>query len=253
MHMWEHGGGAAGPEVGCERGAPRLTSRRTRRPCRPRHRSPVRPHVRSCRVRSPCPPWLVPAAVVRPIRHARGAGVDVHQPTGVAGVVTPHGPGGWGPERRPVGPMPLAWRARADGQLAWGGVPVAIERTGADGPPGCNRLEGRGAVRLGQAPPVQAVPGRQTAVPAAAGRAALVPHGVWRARVIPPVAPRARRDLTRDGRPVIQARVPRMHRGPTRCGRRGAPAPQLPRAWPRGRRAASAAHGTRGRPRWRAG
>jgi transposase len=210
-----------------------------------------------------------------PVMDQACAGVDVHQKTGVAGMLRPDGQGGWDHEIRPCGTMTADVLARCDGRLACGCTHVALERTGDDWTPVFDRLAGRGEGWLVKAQHVKAGPGRQTDVNEAAWRAELLPHGLWRARGIPPVAQRQRRDLRRDRRPVIQARVTLRNRGPTRwadatltraavaseiLGARGGPSWRRgsrvlppPRPSPSGPKAAGAAHGTRGRRPWQAG
>jgi transposase len=146
----------------------------------------------------------------------RCAGLDVPKKTVVAWVLMPAGQGGWGPELRTFGTMTVELRARSDWLLACGCTHVAIESTGDDWKPVFNILEGSGEVWLVNAQHVKAVPGRKTAVKDAAWLAELLPHGLLRARFIPPVAPRERRDLTRDRRTFIQERVTLITRVQTR-------------------------------------
>jgi hypothetical protein len=141
----------------------------------------------------------------------RCAGLDVHKKTVVAGVVTPTAP-----EIRTLSTMTIDVLARSDGLVAYGCTQVAMESTGDDWKPVFNRLEGSFEVVRVHAPHVKAVPGRKTDVKDAAWLAELLPHGLWRASFIPPVAPRARRDLTRDRSPCIRERVTRINRGQTR-------------------------------------
>jgi transposase len=135
----------------------------------------------------------------------------VPKQTVVAWVLTPEGP-----EPRPFGTMTADLLAPADGLLGGGGTHVALERTADDWKPGFNILEGTYAVGLVNAQPGQAVPGRKPAVNDAAGLAERLPPGVLRARGLPPVAPRARRDLTRSRGTVMQARGTRINRGQPR-------------------------------------
>jgi transposase len=151
-----------------------------------------------------------------PVVYGRCAGVDVHQKTVVACVSRPAGRGGWGQGSRPCGTVTVELLALADGLLARGGTPVALERTGDYWPPGCTILEGTCAVWLVNARHVKAVPGRKTEVNEAAWLAAPWPQGWWRAHVIPPVAQRELRDLTRDRSPCSQARVPLINRAQQR-------------------------------------
>jgi transposase len=135
------------------------------------------------------------------VLYARCAGVDVHQKTVVACILTPAGQA-----PRTFGTMTAALLALADRRWACGCPHVAIERTGDYWKPVCNILEGTGEVILVNAQHVKAVPGRKTEVKDAAWLAALLPHGWLRASFIPPVAQRERRDLTRYRSTFIQER-----------------------------------------------
>jgi transposase len=141
------------------------------------------------------------------IMYERGAGLDVHQKTVVACVLTSPGQ-----ETRPFGTMTADVLALADGLLAYGCTHVALESTGDDWKPVFNILEGTCEVVWVNAQHVKAVPGRQTAVEDAAWLAALLPHGLWRASGIPPVTQRELRDLTRYRSTRIQERVPLIDR-----------------------------------------
>jgi transposase len=142
-----------------------------------------------------------------PVIYEWCAGLDVHQKTGVACVLTPDGP-----ETRPFGTMTAALLTLADGLLASGGTPVAMESTGDDWQPVFNLLEGTCEVVLVNAQHVTAVPGRKTDVKEAAWLAARLQHGLLRASVMPPVAQRELRDLTRSRSTFSQERVPLSNR-----------------------------------------
>jgi transposase len=194
----------------------------------------------------------------------------VHKKTVVACVSTPEGQ-----ETRPFGTMTAELLTLADGLLARGCTPVAIESTGDYWKPVFKILEGTYEVVLVNAQHVKAGPGRKTDVKDAAWLAALLQHGLWRASVIPPVAQRERRDLTRYRNPLIQARVTLINRvqklleeahiklaaGPrTSWGSRGgrswrpcSPATPSPRRWPSWPQAACATNGTSEHAPWRAG
>ena len=137
--------------------------------------------------------------------------MDGHQKTVVAWVVTPPAP-----EIRTLSPMTMEVLARSDGLVADGGPPVALERTGDEWKPVFTRRAGSCEVLLVPAPPVNAVPGRKTAVNDAAWLAERLPQGLVRASVLPPGAQRARRDLTRERRPCMRERVTRLKRGQPR-------------------------------------
>jgi transposase len=150
--------------------------------------------------------------VVMQVMYERCAGLDVHQKTVVACVVTPDGQGGWGQEIRTFGTMTVDLLALSDWLLACGCTHVAIESTGDDWKPVFNILEGTCEVILVNAQHVKAVPGRKTDVKDAAWLADLLQHGLLRASFIPPVAQRERRDLTRYRRTCIRERVTLMNR-----------------------------------------
>jgi transposase len=141
----------------------------------------------------------------------RCAGLDVHKKTVVACVVTPEGQ-----EIRTFGTMTAELLTLADWLLISGCTHVAMERTGDDWKPVFNLLEGMFAVLLVNAQHVKAVPGRKTDVKDTAWLAELLPHGLLRASCIPPVAQRERRELTRDRRTFMQARVTLSNRVQTR-------------------------------------
>jgi transposase len=146
------------------------------------------------------------------IMYERCAGLDVHQKTVVACVLTPDRQGGWSQEMRTFGTMTVDWLARSDGLLACGCTHGAIESTGDYGKPVFNILEGIGDVILVNAQHAQAVPGRKTEVKDAAWLAELLPHGLLRASFIPPVAQRELRDLTRYRSTFSQERVTLINR-----------------------------------------
>jgi transposase len=146
-----------------------------------------------------------------PVMDERCAGLDGHQKTVGACVVTPGGP-----ETRTFGTMPAERLALADGLLACGCPHGVIASTGDDWKPGVNSLEGTGEGLLVHAQHAKAVPGRKTDVNAAAWLAARLRHGLWRARGMPPMAQRARRDLACYRRTLRQARVTLIQRGQQR-------------------------------------
>lgn len=137
----------------------------------------------------------------------RGAGVDVHKKTVVAGVLTAEGQ-----ETRTCGTMTAAVLALSDWLQARGCTHVAMESTGDYGKPVFHILAGAFEVMLVHAQRVKAVPGRKPDGKDAAGRAELLQHGLLRASVIPPVAPRELRDLTRYRSTFMRERVPLGHR-----------------------------------------
>jgi transposase len=126
------------------------------------------------------------------VMYERCTGLNVHQKTVVACVLTPTGQ-----ETRTFGTMTAELLTLADWLLACGCTHVAIESTGDSWKPVCNILEGTCEVVLVNAQHVKAVPGRKTDVKDAAWLVELMQHGLWRASFIPPVAQRELRDLTR--------------------------------------------------------
>ena len=146
------------------------------------------------------------------IMYERCAGLDVHQKTVVACLLTPDGQGGWSQEIRTFGTMTVDLLALADWLLACGCTHVAIESTGDYWKPVFNILEGTCEVVLVNAQHVKAVPGRKTDVKDAAWLAELLQHGLLRASFIPPVAQRELRDLTRYRSTFIQERVSLINR-----------------------------------------
>jgi len=147
------------------------------------------------------------AEVALPLIYERCAGLDVHQKTVVACILTPEGQ-----ETRTFGTMTADWLALADWLLAHGCTHVAIESTGDYWKPVFNILEGSCEVLLVNVQHVKAEPGRKTDVKDAAWLAELLPHGLLRASFIPPVAQRELRDLTRDRSTFIQERVTLINR-----------------------------------------
>jgi transposase len=150
------------------------------------------------------------------IMHERCAGLDVHQKTVVACMLTPNGQGDWSQAIRTCGPMTVDVLALSDWLLACGGTPVAIERTGDDWKPVFTILEGTCEVLLVNAQHVKAVPGRKTDGNDAAWLAELLRHGLLRARCSPPMAQRELRDLTRSRGTLSQERVTLVNRVPRR-------------------------------------
>jgi transposase len=146
------------------------------------------------------------------IMYERCGGLDVHNKTVVACVLTLDGQGGWNQEIRTFGTMTVDVLARSDGLLACGCTHVAIESTGDYWKPVFNILEGICEVILVNAQHAKAVPGRKTDVKGAAWLAELLQHGLLRASFIPPVAQRELRDLTRYRSTFIRERVTLINR-----------------------------------------
>lgn len=98
----------------------------------------------------------------RQVLYPPGAGLAVHQKTVGACLIPPAPRGGWQHETRTLGTRTRDLVALLEWRLAAGCAHVAMESTGEDGKPGFNLLEAHGAVRLVQAQPSKAGPGRKT-------------------------------------------------------------------------------------------
>src|SRR5262245_35986159 len=141
------------------------------------------------------------------VMYERCAGLDVHQKTVVACVVTPQGQ-----ETHTFGTRTAELLTLADWLLISGCTHVAMESTGYYWKPVFNILEGMFEVLLGIDQHVKAVPGRKTDVKDAAWLAELLQHGLLRASFFSPVAQRELRDLTRYRSTFIQERVTLINR-----------------------------------------
>jgi transposase len=134
-----------------------------------------------------------------------GAGVDGHQKTVMACRVPPDPTGQqadgsmdvnvWGTRTRDLLALSAGW-------AAGGMTPVARARTGEDGRPGYNLVDGTVPSFLVPAAQVTPGPGRQTDTAEARGLAQLRRSGWLAASGIPPPGQRDRRDVTR-ARPTL--------------------------------------------------
>jgi hypothetical protein len=144
-------------------------------------------------------------ATLRPGLPQIGAGLDVPNTDRNVGVVTRDRPG-----QRPAAVRSLRTRtpdvlARRAWLQAPGWAVSAMERTGGDWQPLCNRLAGHCTGLLGQPAHRKPVPRRQTAVQDCRGLAARLAQGLLRGSCLPPVAIRALRALTRSRRQLVHA------------------------------------------------
>ena len=140
--------------------------------------------------------------------HQRCAGLDVHQKTVKACVITPEGR-----ETRTYGTMTADVLEAIDWLLAKGVTHVAMESTGVYWKPIYNLLEGCGfEVLVVNAQHIKAVPGRKTDVKDAEWIAELLRHGLLRGSYIPSRPERELRELVRYRRSLIQERAREVNR-----------------------------------------
>jgi transposase len=157
-------------------------------------------------------PWRCPMDVL----YAGCCGLESQNTTGVAWLLA--GATGQPPTQavRTVRALTAALGLGADGLRAAGCTPGAMARTGVSWRPVSALLAGLGPLLVVNAQPLNAVPGRTTAVRAAAGSAARRRHGRLRGRCRPATPQRPLRGLTRHRTPVGQERargIPRVHAG----------------------------------------
>lgn len=135
------------------------------------------------------------------VLHERCCGLDVHQKTVVACLLTPGvTPGARGQPHREVrtfGTMTDDLLALADWLAAAGCTHVAMESTGVLWKPVYNLLEGGFELVLVNAHHVKQVPGRKTDVRDCEWLADLLRHGLLRASFVPERPQRELRELTR--------------------------------------------------------
>lgn len=129
--------------------------------------------------------------------YAGCGGLDVHQKTVGAGLLTTDADGRLQQEVRTVGTMTADLLSLADWRAAAQCTHVAMESTGVSWKPIYNVLEGLCTVLVVNAQHLKAVPGRTTDVKDAVWIATLLRHGVLQGRFIPPRQQREVRDLTR--------------------------------------------------------
>jgi len=147
--------------------------------------------------------------------HERCCGLDVHQKTVVACLITP-GPDGQ-PQKviRTFGTMTADLLELADWLRAADCHPVAMEATGVYWKPIWNLLEDEFALLLVNARHIKAVPGRKTDVKDSEWLADLLRHGLLRASFVPDRPQRELRELTRYRTSLVgerAAEIQRLHK-----------------------------------------
>ena len=138
------------------------------------------------------------------VRYPCGCGLDVHQKTGAACLMTSTE----GPEPvkeiRTFRPMTADLLALADWLQQAGCTPVAMESTGVYWRPVDNLLAGQCELLVVHAQHIKAVPGRTTDVKEAAWIAELLRHGLLRGSCIPSKPQRQLRERTRYRSTLVQ-------------------------------------------------
>lgn len=140
--------------------------------------------------------------------HERCGGLDVHKKEVVACAITPEGK-----EIRRFGTMTADLLALGDWLQAKGCTHVAMESTGVYWKPISNLLEGQGlTLRVVNAPPIKAVPGRKADVKDAEWIADLLRHGLLRGSFIPDRPQRELRELVLYRKALIRERASEINR-----------------------------------------
>ena len=142
----------------------------------------------------------------------RCCGLDVHQKTVVACLITP-GPGGH-PQKevRTFGTMTADLLELADWLRAADCSQVAMEATGVYWKPLWNLLEDEFTLLLVNARHIKAVPGRKTEVKDCEWLADLLRHGLLRASFVPDRPQRELRELTRYRTALVRERAAEIQR-----------------------------------------
>ncbi len=149
------------------------------------------------------------------VLHARCCGLDVHQKTVVACLLTPGTGAAPAKEIRTFGTMTEDLLALLDWLGEAGCTHVAMESTGVYWKPIFNLFEGTLSVLVVNAQHIKTVPGRKTDIKDAEWIATLLRHGLLRASFIPDRAQRELRELTRYRTSLRQERsaeVNRLHK-----------------------------------------
>jgi transposase len=144
--------------------------------------------------------------------YARCCGLDVHQATVVACLVTSGADGQPQKEIRTFGTMTAALLALGDWLAEAGCTHGAMEGTGVYWKPVYNRLEERFTLLVVNARHVKAVPGRKTDVKDSEWLADLLRHGLLAPRFVPDRAERELRELTRYRSRLVQERAAEANR-----------------------------------------
>src|SRR6266446_3567821 len=141
------------------------------------------------------------------VLHERCCGLDVHQQTVVACLITPGAGGPPQEELRTFGTMTADLLELADWLRAAACPVVAMEATGVYWKPLWNLLEDEFTLLLVNARHIKAVPGRKTDVKDCEWLADLLRHGLLRASFVPDRPQRELRELTRYRTTLIRERA----------------------------------------------
>ena len=144
----------------------------------------------------------------------RCCGLDVHQETVVACLITPGVPGKKGPQKevRTFATFTRELAEMRDWLMSKGCTHVGMESTGVYWMPVYAMLEDQFRLVVGNAHHIKNVPGRKTDVKDAEWIAELVRHGLIRASFVPPKPMRALRDMVRYRTKLVQTRSSERNR-----------------------------------------
>jgi transposase len=146
------------------------------------------------------------------VLHDRCCGLDVHQKTVVACLITPGRGGQVQKEIRTFGTMTADLLELADWLRAAACTQVAMEATGVYWQPIWNLLEDEFTLLLVNARHIKAVPGRKTDVKDCEWLADLLRHGLLRASFVPARPQRELRELTRYRTALVRERTAEINR-----------------------------------------
>ncbi len=146
------------------------------------------------------------------VLHSHCCGLDVHEKTVVACLLTPGTGAKAKREVRTFGTFTRDLDGLADWLGEAGCTDVAMESTGSYWKPVCNRLEGRFKVMVVNARHLKTVPGRKTDVKDAEWIADLLQHGLLRPSFIPERDLREVREVTRYRVKLVQERASEANR-----------------------------------------
>jgi transposase len=139
--------------------------------------------------------------------HERCCGLDVHQKSVVACLITLDAQGKQHKQLRSFGTMTAELLALADWLTAAGCTHVAMESTGVYWKPVFNLFDGLFALLVVNAQHIKHLPGRKTDMRDAEWIADLLQHGLLQPSFIPSAEQRALRDLTRHRSTVVEERA----------------------------------------------
>ncbi len=146
------------------------------------------------------------------VLYERCCGLDVHQKTVVACLITPGRGGQPHKELRTFGTLTADLLALADWLRAADCTQVAMEATGVYWQPIWNLLEDAFTLLLVNARHIKAVPGRKTDVKDCEWLADLLRHGLVRASFVPARPQRELRELTRYRTALVRERTAEVNR-----------------------------------------